>query len=202
MAEHVEPLATTITLPRQPTAPFVPIAGVLRPWQRSPPRALMGSSPSEGEDAMYQRTWSCRVAEPSSRSHTKPWILIEDPSPVAEVSDHSLFRQAGFEVAVCTGPDGPGTCPLIEGERCALAETADAVLFGLDLDERAGRSVLRAHLHQHPETPLVVEVPRHSDVELPHGATTCTALPSPASVAGQTGALWKALCTTGWGRPE
>lgn len=148
---------------------------------------------------MYQRTWSCRAAEPSQpRAHSRPWVLVEDPSPVAQVSDYSLLREAGFEVAVCSGPDGTTACPLVDGARCMLAESADAVLFGLDLEGEAGPRVLRGHLH-HPGRPVVVQLPEHSEAELPEGATACTVLRLPTSVGGQTSALWKALCTSGWG---
>jgi hypothetical protein len=149
---------------------------------------------------MYQRTWSCRAAEAAwhPRAHAKPWLLIEEASPVAQVSDFSRFRQAGFEVALCSGPDRSTGCPLVEGERCALADAADVVLFGLDLDDELGQRVLQAHLDHRPERPVVVELPRRRGAALPAGAAGCTVLPVPASVEGQASALWKALCRSGW----
>jgi len=149
---------------------------------------------------MYQRTWSCPVPETSPpRPHAKPRVLIEDPSPVVELSDFSLFREAGFEVALCGGPDGSATCSLAEGKCCPLAEAADVVLFALDLDGAAGQSVLRAHARDHPERPVVVQLPGGGEARPADGAANCTVLRSPASVGGQTSALWKVLHRSGWG---
>lgn len=150
---------------------------------------------------MYQRPWSCRADEiPGRETHAKPWVLVEDASPAVRVSDFSRFREAGFEVALCSGPDGSAACPRVEGERCALADAADIVLFALDLDEDAGQDVLRAHLVHDRDTPVVVALPRHGGATLPEHATTCTVLDAEASVDGQMRALRSALSASGRGQ--
>jgi hypothetical protein len=146
---------------------------------------------------MYQRTWS----DGRSRSvlHRrwpigKPRVLVEDASDLAAVSDHSMLREAGFEVAVCSGPDGSAGCPLVEGGRCELAESADVVLFGLDVDDVAGRAVLHAHLRRRPELPVVVALRREPEVVLADDAiASCQVLPPAASVGGQVRELRRAL---------
>jgi hypothetical protein len=145
---------------------------------------------------MQQRTWSDRATWPTPLRWPagKPRVLIEDPSGVAAVSDHSLFREAGFEVAVCSGPDRSTACPLVTGGRCELAESADVVLFGLDVDDPAGRDVLHAHLRRHAEKPVVVALRRHGDaLQLDDAPATCTVLPAAASVGGQVRALRRAM---------
>lgn len=149
---------------------------------------------------MYQRTWS--DGSPARVLHRrwpvgKPRVLVEDPSDVAAVSDHSVLRDAGFEVAVCSGPDGSAGCPLVEGDRCELAESADIVLFGLDVDERAERAVLHAHLRRRPEVPVVVALRREPEIHLADdvAAAGCDVLPPAASVGGQVRGLRRALST-------
>ena len=148
---------------------------------------------------MRQRTWSLPAVHPSQRrrAHARPWLLIEDASPVLQVSDLSLYHQAGFNVAVCSGPDRFHACPLVDGMPCKLVDVADIVLFGLDLEKEEGQRVLRAHLRQRPGAPTVIEVPHGSDAPLPDDATSATVLRTP-SVSGQTRALWKALHAAGW----
>src|SRR5215471_8452460 len=75
-----------------------------------------------------RRTWSS--PQPSGR-HSR--LLIEDGHPALAISDFSLFRDAGFDVAFCSGPgDEPGACPLLRGQPCPLVAEADVVLHGLD----------------------------------------------------------------------
>lgn len=145
---------------------------------------------------MHQRTWSDRATEraPLRWPAGKPRVLVEDASEVAAVSDQSLFREAGFEVAVCSGPDRSTACPLVTEGRCELAESADVVLFGLDVDDPAGREVLHAHLRRHADRPVVVALRRYADAgPLDDAPATCTVLPAATSVGGQVRALRRAL---------
>lgn len=153
---------------------------------------------------MYQRPWLCQrarantgKAEQTGQAHSKPWVLVEEAGPLAQVSDFSRFREAGFEVALCSGPKGAGACPLACEGHCQLADAADVVLFGLALDDAAAQDVLRAHLRHHPGTPVVVEAPRSSETDIPADNPNCTVLPFPTSVNGQIRALWNALLAGG-----
>ena len=144
---------------------------------------------------MYQRPWSSGTTGRTARRWPagKPRVLVEDPSELATISDHSLFRQAGFDVAVCSGPDPTAACPLVGKGTCALADNADVVLFGLDLDDPAARDVLHAHLRRHAERPVVVALRRDTDVGPLDDAAACTVLPTSTSVGGQVRALRRAM---------
>ena len=47
-----------------------------------------------------RRTWYSSTGAPSPR------LLIEDSHPALEISDFTAFRDAGFDVAYCSGPCG------------------------------------------------------------------------------------------------
>jgi len=132
-----------------------------------------------------RRTWSS--PQPSGRH---PRLLIEDGHPALAISDFSLFRDAGFDVAFCSGPgDEPGACPLLRGQRCPLVAEADVVLHGLD----PALGIAAAIRRQHPELPVVVEQRRPE----PGGASAvpagCVPLGYPCSVSGQVDALLRAV---------
>ena len=58
-----------------------------------------------------------------------PHLLVETDDPALEISDFSLFQEAGFVVAQCSGPGADRlTCPLLRHERCPVIEGADVVL--------------------------------------------------------------------------
>ena len=69
---------------------------------------------------------------------------VLDVSPHPSPEDHAALRALGHEVVVCNGP-GSGGCPLLEAGTCALAETADGVVFRLDLDTPYHRDLLAAY---------------------------------------------------------
>ena len=132
-----------------------------------------------------RRTWS---SPHPSGGH--PRLLIEDSHPALAISDFSLFRDAGFDVAFCSGPgDVPGACPLLRGQRCPLVAEADVVLHGLD----PALGIAAAIRRQHPELPVVVEQRRPE----PGGASAvpagCVPLGYPCSVSGQVDALLRAV---------
>ena len=133
---------------------------------------------------VHRRTWFS-----PGLTGRRPRLLIEDGRPALAISDFSLFEEAGFDVAFCSGPGSdPGACPLLRGEQCALVAGADVVLHGLD----PGLGVAAAIRRQRPELPVVVE--QHRDDAgaadpLPAG---CVPLRYPCSVAGQIDALFRA----------
>ena len=124
-----------------------------------------------------RRTWSS--PQPSGR-HSR--LLIEDGHPALAISDFSLFRDAGFDVAFCSGPgDEPGACPLLRGQRCVLVAEADVVLHGLD----PALGIAAAIRRQHPELPVVVEQRRPEAGGAAAVPAGCVPLGYPCSVSGQ-----------------
>jgi hypothetical protein len=120
------------------------------------------------------RTWY------SVSERRRPRLLIEDDHPALEISDFAAFRDAGFDVAFCSGPGGsPESCPLLGGADCDVLAGADVVLQGLE-------GGLVADIRWwHPELPVIVK-----------GGTTaggCSAIPACCSVKGQLDAVRRAL---------
>jgi len=89
--------------------------------------------------------------------HDRPRILAEVPG--GRWRNETLARERGFDVIVCPGP-GRGRsahCPLLAGERCPLADGADAVVFSLRGDDPRSAAI-RAGLHRlHPDVPVCVQ---------------------------------------------
>lgn len=89
---------------------------------------------------------------------TRPKVVIESPRSDAASAQADALAAVGVDAVVCEGPeDHP--CPLLVGEPCDLVESADAVLFDLDLDRLDDRQVLRALRARYPDLPVVAEVP-------------------------------------------
>jgi len=96
-----------------------------------------------------RRSW-----QPAPPAGHRPRVLVEDDQPALAVSDFSLFEQAGFDVAFCTGPgDDRAACPALRAERCPVLAGADVVLHGLD--PRLG--VAGAIRRQCPATPVLLK---------------------------------------------
>jgi hypothetical protein len=135
-----------------------------------------------------RRSWQC--AGPAGH---RPRILIEDDEPALAISDFSLFQQAGFDVAFCSGPGAdPASCPLLRGEQCHALAQADAVLHGLD--PRLG---VAASIHQRlPGTPVLVKQRCLADGSTQPVPAGCLPLAPECSVRGQMEALRRALAGT------
>jgi hypothetical protein len=141
-----------------------------------------------------RRTWH----SPSRAGH-RPRILIEDDHRALAISDFSLFEQAGFDIALCTGPGHElAACPLQHGQPCPLVARADAVLHGLD----PALGIAAALRRQRPALPVVVEQPRRADGSRPPVPEGCTPLVFPCSVKGQIDALWRALTSRPGASPD
>ena len=135
---------------------------------------------------MKQRTlspWS------EARNRQRPRVLIEDPDPVLQGAEFRCFEDAGFDVAVCTGPGNGDACPLEEGGDCRLAELADVVVMGPGMAPH--RAEVAAEMQRRrPGVPIVVQIPRGDPGQCPPG---CIAEYTPMSVDGQIHSLWSAL---------
>jgi hypothetical protein len=120
----------------------------------------------------------------------RPRVLIEDGHPALAISDFSRYEQAGFDIAVCSGPGAsPQDCPLLRGQDCGVLAGADVVLHGLD----PGLGIAGAIRRWHPGVAVVVERPRRADGSLEAVPEGCVPLAFPCSVAGQVDALRRAL---------
>lgn len=125
-------------------------------------------------------------------TNRRPRLLIEDDHPALEVSDFTAFRDAGFDVAFCSGPgrSGPGrtrgACPLLSGADCEVLAGADVVLHGID----PAAGVAADIRWWHPELPVVVK----TDGQAPAG---CAAIPACCSVKGQVEAVRRILGSAG-----
>jgi hypothetical protein len=134
-----------------------------------------------------RRTWRS-----ASRAGHRPRVLIEDDHPALAISDFSMFEQAGFDVAFCSGPDGdPAACPVLHGQQCPLLTGADVVLHGLD----PALGVAAAIGRQSPGVPLIVEQHRRADGSPQPVPEDSLPLVFPCSVQGQIDALWRALAS-------
>jgi hypothetical protein len=122
---------------------------------------------------MFQRTVS-HGGQPLS-------LLVETDEPCELISDFTSFVEAGFEVAVCAGPDAAHACPAVDGHGCTLVEHAD-VVFNEFRDPELRRSTSFAVKAVVPDTAMVVSVPSGSEIDLPEG---CVPLSTAVSVSGQ-----------------
>ena len=133
-----------------------------------------------------RRTW---YSPPSTGR--RPRVLIEDSHPALEISDFTAFRDAGFDVAYCSGhaagetggeAAAPGSCPLLGGADCEVLAGADVVLHGLDPASGVAADIR----WWHPELPVVVK----TDDAAPAGSTR---IPACCSVRGQVDAVRRTL---------
>ena len=119
----------------------------------------------------------------------RPRLLVEDDRPALAISDFSLFREAGFEVAFCSGPGHDAqACPLLRGQPCSLVAGADVVLHGLD----PNLGIAAAIRHERPELPVVIEQSRRENDGADRVPAGCVTLSYACSVNGQIAALLRA----------
>jgi hypothetical protein len=153
------------------------------------PRAYWTQIPVPGgrmKQRIPRRAWN----SPAGAAH-RPRVLIEDDRPALAISDFSLFQQAGFDIAFCSGPGPDETaCPPLRGELCPALAGADAVLHGLD----ARLGVAGAIRSVRPGTPVIVRRRREPGGEqaAPDG---CVSLAPDCSVPGQIAAVRRALAS-------
>ncbi len=90
--------------------------------------------------------------------HTSPSrrrLLVE--ASTLQWSGTSAANRLGYDVTVCTGPDGSAkACPLLEGEHCPLVDGADGVLVALPAEGH--EDLLKAHAES-GGPPTVVKLP-------------------------------------------
>ena len=124
---------------------------------------------------------------PAINPQPRPWrwghprVLVEHPDEAAGTAIASAVRYAGYAVTVCSGPKGPGQCPLVVGGGCAAAHDADLVVSCLGYEREGARKILRGLRTRCPKVPLLVEAPPEIDQDLRESLDGCHQLLSPAT---------------------
>lgn len=131
-----------------------------------------------------------RAWQSSAGAAHRPRVLIEDDHPALAISDFSIFEQAGFDVAFCSGPgDDLTACPVLRGGQCQALAGADVVLHGLDLRLGVARSIRQYH----PGTPVIIQRHLRADGSCEPIPVGCIPLAPECSVPGQVKALRRVL---------
>jgi hypothetical protein len=137
------------------------------------------------EQRVPRRAWN----SPGGAFH-RPRVLVEDDRAALAISDFAKFKEAGFDVAFCSGPgQAHESCPLLRGQECDVLASADVVLHGLD----GGLGVAAAIRRRHPDLPVLAEQRRDADGNLEPVPEGCVPLAFACSVPGQVDALRRAL---------
>ena len=125
----------------------------------------------------------------------RPRVVVENPDFGIGFAVERVLENAGYEVAVCGGPDNLARheCPLVFTGACSLVSGADVVVHSLNPDRSEHAEVLRALRAKHPDTPIVVEVPGPSAARHAGLLDGCVVVPFPASRESLVGAVEEAL---------
>jgi hypothetical protein len=110
-------------------------------------------------------------------------VLVENPDAAELWAYAETLRDAGYDVATCSGehPEGEDRCPLIETGRCELVAGADVVVSTCSM-QRGDR--LLAVLGSQGSTPVVFEAPRPDFERYAHLAEDATLVPTPVTAQG------------------
>jgi len=97
-----------------------------------------------------------------SRWRNDPRVLVEESDGAIRESVVNLLEDAGFEAVGCGGPgeNHGARCPLSGTTGCSAAADADVIFFSFRLADPENQQILRMLKRQHPNTPIVVEVPK------------------------------------------
>lgn len=90
------------------------------------------------------------------RTHRR--VLLECDDLAIQDGLERVLHESGYDVSVCAGPASRRAgCALVETGRCGLVDDAEIVVHALAAGEYANREVLTSLVHDHPETPIVLE---------------------------------------------
>jgi len=117
--------------------------------------------------------------------------LVENPDSAQLWAYAEVLREAGYDVATCTGehPEGDDRCPLIETGHCGLVEGADVVVSTCSVHR--GDKLL-AVLGTKGSTPVVFEAPQPDFERYAHLAEGATLIPTPVTEQGLLDAVARA----------
>jgi len=122
-------------------------------------------------------------------ARTRLLLFVEEPSPALGVAEFRRFEEAGFDLALCSGPCEGRVCPLKKGGDCRLVDVADLVVMGPGVAGHRAK-VAAAIQHTRPGLPIVVQMLRGDSGQCP---PACVPSYYPVSVDGQIRSLWRAL---------
>lgn len=122
--------------------------------------------------------------------------LVENPDAAQLWATAELLREAGYDVATCTGehPDGRDRCPLIETGHCGLVEGADVVVSTCSIHRG---DTLLAVLGTQGSTPVVFEAPKPDFERYEHLAENATLIATPVTAQTLLDAVAQARGATG-----
>jgi len=123
-----------------------------------------------------------RFLRPDPWRWPRPRVLVEHPDELAGLQIANGLRYAGFAVSVCSGPEHAGQCPLTVDDGCAVAHGADVVVSCLGYDRPVARDVLGALRARCATVPLVVEVPKGTEIAPESLLADCRIVTAPAAV--------------------
>jgi CheY-like chemotaxis protein len=108
-------------------------------------------------------------------------VLIEDSDGGTSAAARQILQKAGYDVAVCCGPEylSDRRCPLVADGTCAAAAGADVILCSLRLGMPENAAVVRALRAQHPSTPIVISVTEPRPDSRPSCSRAAGSSPSP-----------------------
>jgi len=91
-------------------------------------------------------------------------------SPGGRWSGEHAAEKAGCVTAVCSGPGRRqrAGCPVLDGGRCPLADSADAIVILLDPNDEQTQRLIALHRQHRPGVPILIG----------HGATESGTLPA------------------------
>lgn len=121
--------------------------------------------------------------------------LVENPDRAELWAYAQVLRDAGYDVATCTGehPGGGDRCPLIETGRCELVEGADVIVSTCSM-QRSGE--LLAILSLQDATPIVFEAPAPELDRIANLADNVTYVPTPVTAEGLREAVERARASS------
>lgn len=131
----------------------------------------------------------------------RPRALVENPDGAELWAYAETLREAGYDVATCTGehPDGSDRCPLLETGHCALVEGADVVVSTCSI-QRGDR--LLAVLGSQGSTPVVFEAPAPDFERYAHLAENATLVATPVTAQALVHAVARVRADAGVAEPE
>jgi len=132
---------------------------------------------------MARRSWNAGNWQPGESRRTR--VLVEKTDPAEQWACEAILTRAGYEVAVCRGPDAHNgaPCPLVERGECNLVMEADVVFNGFALSEPCNRDVIRAVRAHRPNMPVVVEATAREIEQHADGLLGCRLVRFPVTAA-------------------
>jgi two-component SAPR family response regulator len=136
------------------------------------------------------------IREPFTGQSGAPRVLIEDHDGAYSWARARQLREAGFEVAVCEGPDPAQAvdCTLLRDGRCDLAAQADVILCDITA-RHGGFEVLAALQDLAGDTPILRECSHRERARDAGHLDGVTVVPLPATRSKLVSTIESVLAT-------